>query len=88
MDKLRAYLNSLPVAEQTSFATRCGTTIGYLRKAIAVRSQIGINLCIAIERESDSAVRCEDLRPDIDWSYLRGTAPTPALSPDATAKVA
>lgn len=29
--------------------------------------------CPAIERESGGAVRCEDLRPDVDWAYLRGT---------------
>ncbi len=76
MDKLRAYLNSLSVAEQTEFAIRCGTTIGYLRKALAVKgARIGESLCIAIERESDGTVRCEDLRPDVDWAYLRGTAP-------------
>lgn len=74
MDKLRAHLNSLPVAEQAAFAIRCGTTIGYLRKALAVKANLGESLCIAIERESHGAVRCEDLRPDVDWAYLRGTA--------------
>ena len=29
--------------------------------------------CIDIERATDGAVRCEDLRPDIDWAYLRAT---------------
>ncbi|MCD6674879.1 MAG: helix-turn-helix domain-containing protein [Burkholderiaceae bacterium] len=75
MDKLRAYLNGLPVADQAGFAVRCGTTIGYLRKALAIRANLGESLCIAIERESAGAVRCEDLRPDVDWAYLRGTAP-------------
>lgn len=31
--------------------------------------------CPAIERATNGAVRCEDLRPDVDWAYLRGTAP-------------
>ncbi len=75
MDKLRTYLNALSVAEQTAFAIRCGTSIGYLRKALAVRAKIGEGLCIAIERESGGAVRCEYLRPDVDWAYLRGSAP-------------
>lgn len=30
--------------------------------------------CIAIEKASAGQVRCEDLRGDIDWGYLRGTA--------------
>lgn len=29
--------------------------------------------CPAIERETGGVVRCEDLRPDVDWAYLRGT---------------
>ena len=29
--------------------------------------------CIEIERATGGAVRCEDLRPDIDWAYLRAT---------------
>jgi len=28
----------------------------------------------AIERATKGAVRCEELRPDVDWAYLRGTA--------------
>ena len=31
-------------------------------------------ICIEIERASNGKVRCEDLRPDVDWSYLRKTA--------------
>jgi DNA-binding transcriptional regulator YdaS (Cro superfamily) len=29
--------------------------------------------CPAIERATGGAVRCEDLRPDVDWAVLRGT---------------
>jgi len=29
--------------------------------------------CPAIEQATGGAVRCEDLRPDVDWAYLRGT---------------
>lgn len=29
--------------------------------------------CPAIERATDGAVRCEELRDDIDWAYLRAT---------------
>lgn len=32
------------------------------------------DLCIQIEKTTSGAVRCEDLRPDVDWAYLRGTA--------------
>ena len=30
--------------------------------------------CPAIERATAGQVRCEDLRPDVEWSVLRGTA--------------
>ena len=71
--KLRAYLNSLPLDAQRDFARRCGTTLGYLRKAITRKQRHDVVLCIAIERESGRKVRCEDLRPDADWAYVRGT---------------
>lgn len=32
--------------------------------------------CPAIERATGGAVRCEELRPDVDWAAIRGTAPT------------
>lgn len=72
MNKLRAYLNCLPSEKQKAFADRCGTTIGYLRKAISKGQSFDADLCIAIERESERAVLCEDIRPDADWGYLRG----------------
>ena len=31
--------------------------------------------CPAIERATSGAVRCEELRPDVDWAAIRGTAP-------------
>lgn len=30
--------------------------------------------CPVIERLTDAEIRCEDLRPDVDWGYLRGTS--------------
>ena len=77
MDKLRAYINSLSPQEQQGFAERCGTSIGYLRKALSVKPNLSESLCINIERESSGAVTCEELRPDVDWAYLRGTGAKP-----------
>lgn len=37
--------------------------------------------CPAIERATGGAVRCEDLRPDIDWGVLRATAPVEVEDP-------
>lgn len=74
MEKLREYLNEMPLADQEAFAGRCETSVGYLRKAISARQLLGPNLAIAIERESRGKVNCEDLRPDVDWQFLRNTA--------------
>lgn len=74
MKALREYLNSMEPRAQKAFAKRCGTSVGYLRKAISVDQRIGESLVIAIERESDGHVRCEQLRADVDWKFLRNTA--------------
>lgn len=72
---LRTHLKRLPdPAAREEFAVACGTTINYLRKVLSRNRFVpDAALCIAIERESKGAVRCEELRPDVDWSYLRRT---------------
>lgn len=40
------------------------------------RDRVPAERCPEIEKLTNGAVRCEDLRPDVDWSYLRGTAQT------------
>jgi DNA-binding transcriptional regulator YdaS (Cro superfamily) len=74
METLRSYLNALPTADQEAYAARCGTTLGYLRKAISTNPRPDVELVIALERESGGEVPCEDIRPDVDWAYLRGSA--------------
>lgn len=73
---------SIPVDKRMQFADACETTVGQLRN-IAYGRQCGEKLAIAIERESLGAVRCEDLRPDVDWAYLRGSV---AVDAEKTAK--
>jgi hypothetical protein len=70
---LKTYYLSMPMRLRDKFATRCETTLGHLRN-VAYGRICGEKLAIAIERESNGVVRCESLRPDVDWSYLRGTA--------------
>lgn len=74
MKTLHAYLNSLPKSVRSDFIRRCGTSEGYLRKAISKGQSLGESLCINLERESSAAVRCEELRPDVDWEYLRNSS--------------
>jgi DNA-binding transcriptional regulator YdaS (Cro superfamily) len=68
MEKLRAYLNALPVEEQRAFAILCGTTIGYLRKAISQSEVISPITCVQIELHSDCNVTRKDLRTD--WHLI------------------
>jgi DNA-binding transcriptional regulator YdaS (Cro superfamily) len=79
--ELRDYLKMLTASEKKDFADRCGTTIGYIRKNISTDGRFGLLLCVAMERASDGAVSCEELRPDINWSYLRDTSPPATVPP-------
>jgi len=74
VEALRTYLNTLPLDQQEAYAKRCGTTIGYLRKAISKKQQLGAGLVVALDRESEGAVPIDDTSPDVDWEYVRGTA--------------
>jgi len=70
--KLIDYINPLSLGEREDFADRCGTSLQHV-KNIGYGKRCGEKLAINIERESRGAVRCEWLRPDVDWAYLRGT---------------
>jgi DNA-binding transcriptional regulator YdaS (Cro superfamily) len=71
MDKLLKYLNSLSREERAAYASACETTEGYLRKAASRHQKFNAELCISLERESGGVVRCEDLLPEADWTYIR-----------------
>lgn len=73
MEAFVTYFNALTPAQKVDFAKRCDTTVEYFRKVVSTRQQFGEKLCIAIERETDGEVRCEQIRDDVDWNYLRGT---------------
>lgn len=75
MANLLDYINSLDSDGRVQFSRRCGTTVGYLRKAVSVGQRLKAELCINIERESGGAVTCELLRPDVDWKVLRKPVP-------------
>lgn len=86
MDDLRRYLNSMPACAQANFARDCGTSIGYLRKALSKGQRLGEGLCIDIDRATAGQVTCEHLRPDRaeSFTYLRGRPPQ-GYSPKAAA---
>lgn len=88
MEELLAFINSLPADERDAWCIRCGTTQGYLRKACSKKQNLGEGICIRIEKESAAAVRCEMLRPDVDWAYLRGSLSITAVSQTECAPIA
>lgn len=69
MKSLLAYLNSLPREEQMLFAQRCGTTVGYLRKACSKGDLLREKVCALAETHSSGAVKRIELRPE-DWMEI------------------
>lgn len=72
--ELKTFLETMSLEQRDAFAARCGTSAGHLRNISYGYKPCGEKLAIDIERESDGAVQCEKLRPDVDWAYLRSTA--------------
>lgn len=70
---LKTYLLSIPMPERARLARACGTSYAHLRNVAYGSKRCAESLAINIDRETDGAVRCEGLRPDVDWAYLRGT---------------
>lgn len=44
------------------------------------RTRVPAEYCPAIEKATNGTVRCEDLRPDVDWGYLRSSGDTNQLN--------
>jgi len=82
MDKLLKFLNGLHPDARTAFATACGTSVGYLRKAVSSGQLLNAATCVAVERESNGEVVRKDLRPD-DWRDI-----WPELAPSCAATAA
>ncbi|MDZ4325536.1 MAG: YdaS family helix-turn-helix protein [Pseudomonas sp.] len=70
---LHDYIKSLDKSLLDDLARRCGTSVGQLKQVAYRNRRASAGLAVSIERESCQAIRCEHLRPDIDWAYLRGT---------------
>lgn len=71
--ELKAFMDTLPRGGQKQFAVKCGISPAYLYQISTGRRACSEKLAIAIERESKAVVVCEELRPDVDWAYLRGS---------------
>lgn len=67
--ELKNYLNSRGGGKQLGAALKVSQVIISQWKTGA--RQVPADRCIEIERATAGAVRCEELRPDVDWAYLR-----------------
>lgn len=70
MDALTKAITIL--GSQTALAKALGGSAQTVNNWIK-RGSIPAEHCPAIERATAGAVRCEDLRPDVDWAVLRAT---------------
>lgn len=92
MEALLNYINRLNQDEGRAFSVRCGTTLGYLRKAVSVGQVLHPKTCSLIEAETAGAVTRRDLRPE-DWQTIWpelavNYKPKPAQTPASRAVAA
>jgi DNA-binding transcriptional regulator YdaS (Cro superfamily) len=70
--ELTEYIRRFNRVDLEDFAHRCATTAGQIRQVSLGNRRAGESLAINIERESNGAVTCEVLRPDVAPCVLRG----------------
>ena len=61
------------VGGQTALARLIGIATPTVNQWVKQKRPIPAERCPTIEKATNGAVRCEDLRPDVDWAYLRAT---------------
>lgn len=62
----------------TGSATSLAKSLGVTVQAVCFwrdgKRLFPADLCIKLECVTSRVITCEELRPDVDWAYLRGTA--------------
>jgi DNA-binding transcriptional regulator YdaS (Cro superfamily) len=74
MNTFHAYFKSLTKDERQAIADQVGTSVAYLWQIAYEQRPCRESLAIEIEKASKGKVRVEDLRPDVDWAYIRSSA--------------
>lgn len=73
--QLKDYLQKHTQAE---LARSLGVTPGAVNQWVSGKTRLTAERCIRIEEATLGQVRCEDMRPDVNWAYIRGaTHPEP-----------
>lgn len=80
-------MTQIPIEARRELAKKSGIGDAYLYQVLTGRKPASLELCIVLERESRRVITCEELRPEVDWAYLRGTAKATATTEQAVAHV-
>lgn len=65
------------VGGSAKLAAAIGMSLSYLGQILTFRRPLPAKYCPLIERATQGKVRCEELRPDVEWAVLR-QQPEPA----------
>lgn len=68
--KLSDYL-AAERGRQGKLATALGISSASITQWVSGERPVPADRCPSIERFTNREVLCEDLRPDVDWAYLR-----------------
>lgn len=71
---LSEYLKTMDKEGLADFARCCGTSAGQLKQVAYGNRRASAGLAVCLDRETRGTIRCEVMRPDIDWAYLRNTS--------------
>lgn len=73
VSKLIAFLEGQPVGYKQELAKALEIEPSYLSRKLSGDRAFTAKDCIAIEKFTRGELRCEDILPDLDWAYLRGS---------------
>ena len=68
---LNTYLEQGEKGAAALLAKQIGVTPVLVSQWRTGTRQVPAERCVDIERATGGVVRCEELRPDVDWNYLR-----------------
>ena len=70
--KLDEYMSARPRGERTRLARALGCSLSFVSQMISGESRVPDDALEKVIAFSNGLVSIEDLRPDVDWAFLRG----------------
>jgi hypothetical protein len=71
---IRDYIKDMSKEQRMEFAKRCGTSLGHLQNVAYGYKPCNPELAMAVEEETDHAVKVETIAPGCRWHVIRGKA--------------